>query len=47
MSSRYHRLLICDVKKKTTKIDSVGPFNVSHMETKSYITGVSIIIYNK
>ena len=27
MSSRYHRLLIYDVKR-TNKIDSMGPFNL-------------------
>ena len=27
MSSRYHRLLIYDVKR-TTKIDDMGPFNI-------------------
>ena len=32
MSSRYHRLLIYDVKR-TTKIDGMGPFNVAGIES--------------
>ena len=29
MSSRYHRLLICDLKR-TTKIHGIGPFSLGH-----------------
>ena len=37
MSSRYHKLLIYDVKL-TTKIDGLGPFNLD-MLALIYVTG--------
>ena len=37
MNSRYHRLLIHDVKR-TTKIDGMGPFNIIMSQTDGGIT---------
>ena len=44
MSSRYHRLLIYDVKR-TTKIDGMGPFNVP--PNANYVNCAILLIKRK
>ena len=45
MSSRYHRLLIYDVKR-TTKIDGMGPFDIKSLVASVHNLTVLLIFFN-